>query len=151
MEIYKQYKFVVAIENSFSVGYWSEKMINAVLAQSIPIYAGLQPTPWVNRYVNPDRFIYCPFDKAAFSSAFFDEQVPNARVQYTLQHQADALKACVEKVKVVDQDDDLYQAIINTPFLPNNTLEGSVFDLSAVAGDIRRILRDHNSYLTEDD
>lgn len=43
VETYKNFRFVVCFENTFRHGYWTEKMINAVLANAIPIYAGDTP------------------------------------------------------------------------------------------------------------
>ena len=37
---YTDYKFVLALENGIDFGYLTEKLINPILANSIPIYAG---------------------------------------------------------------------------------------------------------------
>jgi len=36
----KPYKFVFAMENDFVEGYWTEKLVNPIFAESIPIMAG---------------------------------------------------------------------------------------------------------------
>lgn len=51
---YLPYKFVIAGENSFNPGYITEKIINAMLAYSIPIYLG---APDVSEVFNPKSFV----------------------------------------------------------------------------------------------
>lgn len=54
VEIFKAYKFVIAVENSFLDGYITEKIINPFLAGCIPIYLG---APDISKHFNPARFI----------------------------------------------------------------------------------------------
>lgn len=56
IEIYRDFKFVIAFENNAVKGYITEKLSNAYLAGSIPIYWG---APDVNDYFNPDSMINC--------------------------------------------------------------------------------------------
>jgi hypothetical protein len=53
--IYTEYKFVLALENSFKEGYFTEKMLNPLIANSIPIYWGHSD---VFKYINKKRVIY---------------------------------------------------------------------------------------------
>lgn len=55
IKIYTNYKFVLALENLFQEGYFTEKIINPLIANSIPIYWG---TPDVFNYINKKRVIY---------------------------------------------------------------------------------------------
>lgn len=55
VKIYTNYKFVLALENFFQDGYFTEKIINPLIANSIPIYWG---TPYVFKYINKKRVIY---------------------------------------------------------------------------------------------
>ena len=55
LKFYKQYKFVIAIENSKGDHYITEKIFNALKAGVIPIYWGSQN---IGLYVNPKRFIH---------------------------------------------------------------------------------------------
>ena len=52
---YSKYKFVLALENSIGDGYITEKLINPLLANSIPIYAGPKD---VFNIINKKRIIY---------------------------------------------------------------------------------------------
>lgn len=55
LDFYKQYKFVIAMENSEGEFYITEKIYNALKAGSIPIYWG---SPNVDKYFNSKRFIW---------------------------------------------------------------------------------------------
>ena len=55
VKIYSQYKFVLAIENTIKDYYFTEKIINPILANSIPIYYG---THTVFEIINKKRVIY---------------------------------------------------------------------------------------------
>lgn len=81
-----QTKFTIAFENSSSNGYTTEKILQAFSAQTIPIYWG---NPKVVEDFNPGSFINC-HDYASF------EEV-------------------VEKVKEVDNDDELFVKMLQTP------------------------------------
>ena len=60
VHIYSSYKFVLAIENNYIPGYFTEKIINPLIANSIPIYWG---HPDVFNYINKLRVIYmCDFE-----------------------------------------------------------------------------------------
>jgi hypothetical protein len=52
----KSYKFTIAFENTYQVGYTTEKLWQPFLANSIPIYCG---DPNVTRDFNPKAFINC--------------------------------------------------------------------------------------------
>ncbi|RLN38513.1 hypothetical protein BBJ28_00008556 [Nothophytophthora sp. Chile5] len=54
---YESYKFVIAFENSRASGYVTEKLVNAFLAGSVPIYFGNSTT--VSQLFNPESFIDC--------------------------------------------------------------------------------------------
>ena len=84
VEIYKKYKFVISIENKLDYGYNTEKLINPIIAGSIPIYWG-----------DPEIFLY----------------INKKRVIYALDYQSD--EALLKKIIEIDNDDELYQEIIN--------------------------------------
>ena len=92
---YRPYKFVIACENSRINGYITEKLINPVLAHAVPIYLGA-----------PDLFSDNVFNRKAII------------------HVADfpSYQACVDHVKKVDQDDNLYRQYLREPLFINNQL-----------------------------
>lgn len=81
---YSEYKFVLALENGIVDGYITEKIINPILAGSIPIYAGPED---VFNFINKKRIIYL-FDFTNLS---------------------DLLNYIIK----IDNDDNLYNNIIN--------------------------------------
>lgn len=55
IQLLSQYKFVIAFENAKVNGYITEKIINPLLSNSIPIYYGSES---IDKIFNSDRFIY---------------------------------------------------------------------------------------------
>lgn len=90
---YAPYKFVICCENHSIPGYTTEKMVNAMLANAIPIYWG---SPDVVKHFNPKSFV---------------------NVQSFANHQK-----LLDYVKKVDQDDNLFCNILAEPWLQNNQL-----------------------------
>jgi hypothetical protein len=83
IDLYKNYKFVIAVENKDEYGYNTEKIINPLIANSIPIYWGNKK---VFDYINKRRVIYIP------------------------DYSDDELITLVEKI---DKDDNEYNRIMN--------------------------------------
>ncbi len=80
------HKFSIAFENSSRSGYTTEKLVNSLVARTIPIYWG---NPDIGLEFNESRFINC------HAYANFDE--------------------VIERIKEIDADDELYLKIINEP------------------------------------
>jgi hypothetical protein len=100
---YKPYKFVICCENKRHPGYVTEKIINAMLADSIPIYYGASD---ISSHFNPKSFI----DIGSFATR----------------------QQAIDYIKRVDQDDVLYCSILKEPWFTNNT-PTKFFDSSYVA------------------
>ena len=81
---YSIYKFVLAIENTMLEGYATEKLINPLIANSLPIYWGDSK---IFQYINKKRIIYIP----DFSS---DNEL-------------------LEHIKYLDTHDDKYNEIVS--------------------------------------
>ncbi|MEI8061989.1 MAG: glycosyltransferase family 10 [bacterium] len=81
-----KHKFSIAFENSSRNGYTTEKLPTALMAKTIPIYWG---NPLINEEFNEERFVNCHAYKN------FDE--------------------VVERIKEIDNDDDVYLKMINQP------------------------------------
>ena len=84
-EFQKQYKFSIAFENSSTSGYTTEKILQAFAAGTIPIYWG---NPRVAEDFNPCSFINC--------------------------HEYGNYDEVIEKVKEVDNDDEMYLQYIQS-------------------------------------
>jgi hypothetical protein len=59
------------------------------------------------------------------------------------------LEQCVDRVAALDADAEAYDAFVAQPMLPNNSLRGTIFDIHTVAAQLRRVLRDSQSYLMD--
>jgi hypothetical protein len=99
-ETYMDYKFVISFENKEVEGYISEKLIMPMIARCIPIYLGSSN---VNEYFNPRSFI----------------NVNNFN----------SFQDCIDYVLKVDNEQELYNSIINEPFLYNNTIDKDLFSI----------------------
>jgi hypothetical protein len=88
LDFEKKHKFSIAFENSSRAGYTTEKIFCSLAADTIPIYYG---DPRVGETFNEKRFINAM-------------KYPN-------------FAAVVERVKEIDQNDELYLAIMNEPIL----------------------------------
>jgi hypothetical protein len=79
-------KFTIAFENSSTNGYTTEKILQAFSAKTIPIYWG---DPLIHQEFNPKSFINC--------------------------HDYDSFDDVIEKVKELDQNDEMYMAVVREP------------------------------------
>ena len=86
MAFLSEYKFTIAFENSSHPGYTTEKLYEALVANTIPIYWG---NPLAGRDFNPQTFINC--------------------------HDHESFDAVVDRIREVDQDDALYRAYLEAP------------------------------------
>jgi len=57
VKLYASFKFVLAIENTWKEGYVTEKLINPLIANSVPLYWG---HPSAFEFINKKRVIYLP-------------------------------------------------------------------------------------------
>jgi hypothetical protein len=89
-EFLKNYKFTIAFENASYPGYTTEKIMEALLAGTIPIYWG---NPLVHRDFNPECFIDC--------------------------HQFESFDAVIAHVIEVDNDSDLFNKYVTAPIFEN--------------------------------
>jgi len=88
----RQYKFTIAYENCSYPGYVTEKIADAFVADSIPIYWG---NPLVDRDFNPASFI-----------------------NY---HELGSNDAVIEKIIELDQNEQAYLEVLQQPCYPDNT------------------------------
>ena len=93
-DIKSKYKFSIAFENACFPGYTSEKLYTSLEAGTIPIYWG---NPLVDKDVNTSAFINC--------------------------NEFDSFSEVLNKVKEIDEDDDLWCQMIMQPWLSSEQLE----------------------------
>ncbi len=89
----KDYRFTLTFENSCSSGYTTEKIVEAFAGDTIPIYWG---NPRIAEEFNPAAFINC--------------------------HDFDSLDDVVEKVREIDNNDELFLKMLKAPALNENSL-----------------------------
>jgi alpha(1,3/1,4) fucosyltransferase len=108
----REYKFTVAFENSSSPGYVTEKVVDAYVGGSIPLYWG---DPVVERFFNPLSMLILSGDESGM-------------VDF------------VERVAEVDRDDDTYRRILQEPLFKPEALRDHL-DGFAVREFFKRIAR----------
>ncbi|RAW31145.1 hypothetical protein PC110_g12489 [Phytophthora cactorum] len=82
---YAPYKFVIAFENACAPGYVTEKMVNAFLAGSVPVYLGDSTS--VSQLFNPASFIDCGLFDSLQKCAEFVIYVDDSPELYTRMRQ----------------------------------------------------------------
>jgi len=85
-----KYKFSIAMENSNGSGYISEKIVQAFLSGTIPIYYG---DYMIDEYINPKAFI--------------------------LIRDESEIKYKIEYIKKIDNDEKLFKKILNETIFIN--------------------------------
>jgi len=92
----RDYKFTIAFENESHPGYTTEKIVEPMLANSIPIYWG-------------DPLVGCDFDTGSFLSA----------------HDSRSLDDLVDRVVEVDRNPSLHLQLLGRPWYPGNRVPAS--------------------------
>ena len=147
VQMARPYKFFITMENSKIKGYSTEKIFNALYSNSIPIYFG---DPMISQYLNPNKFIHC-------NTITNDKIKQIRRIDRNLKVDEiyemvkpivyeDMLK-CIEKVKIVDENDKLYHKMLLEPVFVNNTYRNTVMDPNVIGDKLRYALKLHDSYL----
>jgi hypothetical protein len=140
IEFLRQYKFVIAFENSSRAGYNTEKLTHAIQADCVPIYWG---DPVIGRSFNVRRFIdahdylpkprrflprlpYTPHSTSFTKLKFVDRAGRRLnRIFSEVEQRAWALRgfdALIHRVIEVDRDDEFYLRHLREPLLIGNKL-----------------------------
>jgi hypothetical protein len=93
LEFIKDYKFVIAFENSSHPGYTTEKLFQPMLVNSIPVYWG---NPIVGRDFNTRSFVN------------FHDYRNEGEV--------------IARIVAIDRDDEQFRAVMEQPYFNGNTL-----------------------------
>ncbi len=78
----------------------------------------------------------------------FDAHDPEKRIRLLAERQAGRLRECVAKIRAISQQAH-WERIVSLPFLKNDKVEGSLFDIKRVGKNIRLLLRHHNFKLND--
>lgn len=101
LDFIKDYKFVISFENSSYSGYTTEKLIEPMFANSIPIYWG---NPRLKEDFNTDSFVHV--------------------------NQFSSYQAAVDYIIELDKDDDKLLKMAHEPWFKNNTIPSEMTDAS---------------------
>lgn len=108
MEFESKHKFSIAFENSSHPGYSTEKLIQAFAAGTVPIYWG---DPRIKEVFNSESFIFV--------------------------NDYESLDKVVDKIKEIDQNEDLYLKYLSTPA----PLDSEKFDRENQKKQLEKFLR----------
>ena len=98
VQLYSNYKFVLALENKMINSYVTEKIINPLIANCIPIYWGSDS---VFEFINKDRVIYA-----------LDYNETNL----------------IKKIKEINENSEIYNNIIKRPIYCKNKDPDTIFN-----------------------
>jgi hypothetical protein len=156
IRMYRPFKFVFAFDNSDCDGALSEKVVNAALADAVPIYWGARD---VAQLLNREAIVHCDVtfntagDQALVAehterhgmapSAVPDEAFDlllTKRYAATLAHlrAQPAARRCIDEIKRLDGDDRAFEAKVAQPLYSAGARSG--FDLARLAADLRRVM-----------
>lgn len=148
--VQRDYKFVIAMANEFSDGYFVEKTVNPYVANSIAISA----SPSLRKYMNGNRPVICnisrtrldyvgqwarggawmPFNTTpddwkkddSIQPIPFDLNHDQPLLKFVSEQWEDDLQPCVDEIIRLDKDDESYIRKLMEPFILR--YEGSIFD-----------------------
>jgi hypothetical protein len=112
LEFLNQYKFMLCFENSSSPNYLTEKLLNAWLGNTIPIYWGAANAV---KWLNPKAFLY--LEDTSYQS----------------------VHNLIEKIIELDNDHDKYMEMFNQPLILNNEIPHDL-DIKTVIQKVNDIL-----------
>jgi hypothetical protein len=152
---YEDYKFVVGFENLRTKGYFTEKLISARLADTVPVYWG---APDIEDHVDPKSFVHCNFERPegqmpAWCSDAQGRELKGDALAKCTQRNEDRIthlrkqmavdpkvKSCIDHIKELDQDDEKFKKALAHPFLYDNKLRG-IWDWSLYGDKVRMIMK----------
>lgn len=145
VHLIKNYKFAITAENIAHPGYFTEKLVNGIVAETIPIYWG---NPNISSVVNVKRFVLCEapqsvldhFESLGKPKGVQDSEDSYSHILKAVEIFRTPFKKCIEEVIALDKNDELYTAKLRQPFLLNNQVEGSVFDGDRAALAVKEVV-----------
>lgn len=109
-----KHKFCICFENNSNPWYLTEKLHNAWLGGTIPVYWGCTSAP---KWLNPRAFLYLEDDSH------------------------DSMVKLVEKIKLLDTNDEAYMSIYREPLILSDKLP-EVFNVENIRNKIRILIGD---------
>ena len=132
------YKFTIAFENASHVGYTSDRKIEPMLANSIPIYWG---NPLIHREFNTKSFInYHDFEREV------KKNIPKIFLEIpiiewlTKKHiEKETFKRMIKRIIRIDNNDKLYEEYLKQPWY-NNNKPSKYLDKEIIRKRLRKII-----------
>ena len=151
--VYQPFRFAIVFENNAVRGYVTEKITNALLADTIPIYWG---APDIAKYVNLDRIVHCGELEGSpglkeFRTLPRPKNIQDAESIIQTQGRQilhDAFQSCIDDVIELENNPEKYLWKLSQPILPGDgKIEGSYFDLDKIGRDMRTVISAFDSPL----
>ena len=142
--MYRPFKFAITFENKQFPGYLTEKPLNAVMGNAIPIYWG-DPEP--DKIVNTKRMILCEVrkeDRAILNSKKVTEDNYEQVVIETKEIFRESFKGCIQEVIKLDKNDKAFENKLRESIIPGNSINGTYFDMQHYTGAIGELMRQTN-------
>ena len=139
----------------YLAGYITEKIMNGLLADTVPIYWG---APDISEYFNMDRIVHCGALEGSEGLKKF-RSLPRPRnatdgeqtIQQGRELLREAMKPCIDEVLELENNPERFIWKISQPILPGNgKIEGSYFDLDHIASKAHSVMSVYDSPLVED-
>lgn len=115
----RQYKFIICFENSDKDGYFTEKIINAFVGDTVPIY-------WCNKN----------------AQKYFNEKSMVLIPEYTPEN----VNKAIEEIVTLQNNDELYKQKLLEPLFKNNSLPKE-FELSEIQRNVSKFLNKKYSFI----
>jgi len=137
IEIFRTHKFALVFENTLTLGYVTEKIVNAYAGRAVPVFWGgaLNKADLTN-VLNPRAYVHCAVPVASDEEralrrklcapglSWRDAQSDEACVAAVNGAMADKLRphfaVCVRELMRIDGDDAAYDAMLAEPLVPTD-------------------------------
>eukprot|EP00937_MAST-01D_sp_MAST-1D-sp2_P000380 g380.t1 len=153
----RDYKFAIVFENARMPGWFTEKLVNAKLAHSVPIFFG-PPPQFLHRHTNKDAFVHCDIPDSVHEhiprpegdrEGHLDPEKRGNIDKWVLQLKEairPAVQPCLRQIQELDEDNERYMRMISSSLLPQNRIErGGLWDIMTYGAQIRSFV-DTGSY-----
>lgn len=94
------YRFTIAIENASLPHYWTEKITDAFMSYSVPLYYG---APNIGEYFPEDSYIWLPIDEPARALEVIRQAINDDSWERRLEAVADARRLILERWCLAEQ------------------------------------------------
>ncbi len=118
-EFLKQFKFTIAFESNNTIGFTTEKIVEAMSVNSIPIYWG---NPLVHRDFNTKSFVnYHDFEREVLKKISpLLLKIPLIKILVKYYVRSKTTNKVIKRVMEIDQNEELYESYLKEPWFNDN-------------------------------